>query len=231
MDGDNYYMFKLKNREFTFDVDVSNLPCGVNGALYFVEMEADGGRSKYSTNLAGAKYGTGYCDAQCPHDIKWISGEANVINWTPSPNDPNAGTGHYGSCCAEMDIWEANKVASAYTAHVCSHIGSKRCEGSDCGDNATGERFAGLCDKDGCDNNPYRMGDQSFFGPGSNFKVDSTKPMTVVTQFITSDGTDSGDLTEIKRFFVQNGQVIENAKTKVSGLDAYNSITDATCKA
>lgn len=32
-------MFKLLNQEFTFDVDVSQLPCGVNGALYFVEMD------------------------------------------------------------------------------------------------------------------------------------------------------------------------------------------------
>ena len=37
-------MFKLKNKEFTFDVDVSQLPCGLNGALYFVEMEEDGGK-------------------------------------------------------------------------------------------------------------------------------------------------------------------------------------------
>jgi cellulose 1,4-beta-cellobiosidase len=29
--------------------------------------------------------------------------------------------------------------------------------------------------------------------------------MTVVTQFITSDGTANGDLTEIKRIFVQDG--------------------------
>ena len=28
-----YYKFKLKNREFTFDTDVSTLPCGLNGAL------------------------------------------------------------------------------------------------------------------------------------------------------------------------------------------------------
>ena len=32
-DDKNYKLFKLKNREFTFDVDVSNLPCGLNGAL------------------------------------------------------------------------------------------------------------------------------------------------------------------------------------------------------
>lgn len=72
----SYQMFNLKNQEFTFDVDVSNLPCGVNGALYFVEMDADGGVSKYPNNKAGAKYGTGYCDAQCPHSVKFINGEA-----------------------------------------------------------------------------------------------------------------------------------------------------------
>jgi cellulose 1,4-beta-cellobiosidase len=70
-----YYMFKPKNQEFTFDVDVSQLPCGLNGALYFSEMEADGGLAKHSGNKAGAKYGTGYCDAQCPHDMKFIDGE------------------------------------------------------------------------------------------------------------------------------------------------------------
>lgn len=72
---DTYQLFHLKNQEFTFDVDVSNLPCGLNGALYFAEMDADGGLSKYPGNKAGAKYGTGYCDSQCPHDIKFINGE------------------------------------------------------------------------------------------------------------------------------------------------------------
>lgn len=70
MENDNaYYMFKLMNKEFTFDVDVSKLPCGLNGALYFISMEANGGLNK-GGNKAGAKFGTGYCDAQCPHDIK-----------------------------------------------------------------------------------------------------------------------------------------------------------------
>jgi cellulose 1,4-beta-cellobiosidase len=72
-----YQMFMLKNQEFTFDVDMSNLPCGLNGALYFSQMDADGGLSKFPNNKAGAKYGTGYCDAQCPHDIKFINGEVN----------------------------------------------------------------------------------------------------------------------------------------------------------
>ena len=81
-DESHYKMFNLLNREITFTIDSSNLPCGLNGALYFVEMDADGGAAKFPTNQAGAKYGTGYCDAQCPHDVKFISGEANILNWT-----------------------------------------------------------------------------------------------------------------------------------------------------
>lgn len=50
MDTDETYkLFYLKNREFSFDVDASNLPCGLNGALYFVEMAADGGKSQCVT--------------------------------------------------------------------------------------------------------------------------------------------------------------------------------------
>jgi cellulose 1,4-beta-cellobiosidase len=71
-------MFQLKNREFAMEVDVSQLPCGLNGAVYFIQMDPDGGMSAHPNNKAGAKYGTGYCDAQCPHDMKWIYGEANV---------------------------------------------------------------------------------------------------------------------------------------------------------
>lgn len=73
-----YQMFELLGKEFTFDVDVSNLPCGLNGALYFVSMDADGGMAKYDGNKAGAKYGTGYCDAQCPRDLKFINGQVRL---------------------------------------------------------------------------------------------------------------------------------------------------------
>ena len=83
-DDTTYEMFNLKNQEFTFDVDMSNLPCGLNGALYLSAMDADGGISKFTGNKAGAKYGTGYCDTQCPHDIKFIDGE--VISLTPQQN-------------------------------------------------------------------------------------------------------------------------------------------------
>lgn len=72
------------------------------------------------------------------------------------------------------------------------------------------------------------MGNESFFGP--NKMVDTTKKMTVVTQFITDDGTDSGNFSEIKRFYVQNGNAIANAASNVDGVSG-NSITSNLCTA
>jgi len=69
-----YEMLKLTGNEFTFDVDVSKLPCGMNGALYLSEMAASGGASELNTG--GAAYGTGYCDAQC-FVTPFVNGEVN----------------------------------------------------------------------------------------------------------------------------------------------------------
>lgn len=58
-----YVEMQLVNQELSFDVDMTNLPCGMNAALYLGAMDANGGRS--NVNPAGATYGTGYCDSQC----------------------------------------------------------------------------------------------------------------------------------------------------------------------
>ncbi|KAJ3306500.1 hypothetical protein HDV03_005110 [Kappamyces sp. JEL0829] len=50
--GASYRPIDLKNRMFSFDVDVSQVSCGYNAALYLVSMN----------KLAAI--GTGYCDAQ-----------------------------------------------------------------------------------------------------------------------------------------------------------------------
>ena len=308
-----YKQWHVKNREFVFDVDVSKLPCGVNGALYFVDMDADGGSARFAGNKAGAAYGTGYCDAQCPHDDKFINGEANIVGWAPDPNgDPNSGDGKFGTCCTEMDIWEANMLATAVTPHMCTVNGQYRCNGTECGDDSAGQRFLGVCDKNGCDMNPYRAGDTNFFGPGggqpqsacnlqvgvnnggvilgpptiqidptsccalcnatascagftyveassncflkssvgaptadagatsgvkpgppppATASVDTTRPFTVVTQFVTDDGTDTGELTEIVRFFVQDNVTIPHPSAPSIPPGNFSSITDAFCKA
>lgn len=99
-----------------------------------------------------------------------------------------------------MDIWEANSVSTAVTPHSCSTIEQSRCDGDGCGGTYSGDRYAGVCDPDGCDFNSYRQGDKTFYGKGKT--VDTSKKFTVVTQFVGS-----GDSMEIKRFYVQGGKV------------------------
>ncbi|KAI9705709.1 MAG: Exoglucanase [Bogoriella megaspora] len=223
-DDNTYQTFNLLNKEFTFDVDVSNLPCGLNGAVYFSAMDADGGKAKYATNTAGAKYGTGYCDSQCPRDVKYINGKANSDGWAADSNSANSGKGNTGSCCDEMDIWEANSISEATTPHPCTSTGLQSCTGAACG---TSDRYATVCDPDGCDFNPYRLGNQSYYGKGKT--VDTSSKFTLVTQFITADGTNTGTLSAIRRIYVQNGKVIQNAYTNVAGIDTTNQITGAFC--
>lgn len=215
-DNTHYEVFKLLNQEFTFTVDVSNLPCGLNGALYFVTMDADGGVSKYPNNKAGAQYGVGYCDSQCPRDLKFIQGQGNVEGWVPESNSENSGIGNRGSCCAELDIWEANSISQALTPHPCDTPTNTVCTGDACGGTYSSSRYSGTCDPDGCDFNPYRLGNTTFYGPGKT--VDTTKPLTVVTQFITDDGTSSGTLSQIKRFYVQNGVVFPQPNSDIPGI-------------
>lgn len=82
-DESTYEMFPLLGQEFTFDVDVLNLPCGLNAALYFVSMTSDGGMYWSPGDRAGAKYGTGYCDSHWLRDLKFIDDQANAEGWKP----------------------------------------------------------------------------------------------------------------------------------------------------
>merc|ERR1719240_1127727 len=55
--------------------------------------------------------------------------------------------------------------------------------------------------------------------------------MTVTTQFITDDKTDTGKLVEIKRFYKQGGRTIETPTLPVGGKGSYNSLSDDMCEA
>jgi cellulase len=197
-DDKNYEPLKLNNQELTFDVDVSRLGCGMNGALYLSEMDMSGSRS--DLNPAGAQYGTGYCDAQC-FSTPFVNGQPNLNN--------------SGVCCNEMDIWEANSVATALTPHTCSSPGSFLCTGAQC------NRTVGVCDKNGCGINPFASGNKNFYGPGVGMTVDTSRPFTVVTQFFTSDNTSTGTLQQIKRIYIQDGKLIQNEALKT--LDVMSS--------
>jgi cellulose 1,4-beta-cellobiosidase len=217
-----YQTFTVPNKEFTFDVDVSQVPCGINGAVYFSEMDADGGISRFPANKAGAKYGTGYCDSQCPRDIKWINGQGNVAGWVANPNDTNVGTGNLGTCCPEMDLWEANSISTAYTPHPCTTAGQTSCTGTACG--GPDNRYGSICDPDGCDFNSFRQGNKTFYGPG--LTVNTNSKFSIVTQFI------GNPVTEIKRFYVQNGRLIPNSANNIPTMNnAGNSLTAGWCDA
>lgn len=69
------------------------------------------------------------------------------------------------------------------------------------------------------------MGDKTFYGKG--LTVDTSRKFTVVTQFLT--GSD-GNLSEIKRYYVQDGKVIPNSQSQISGVSG-NSITTDFCSA
>lgn len=125
-----------------------------------------------------------------------------------------------------MDIWEANNAANALTPHPCDAVGTKACTGTACTDDLT----AGVCYQGGCDFNPFRMGDHTFYGPSGT--VDTTKPFTVVTQFVTNNGRSTGTLSSIKRLYVQHDRVIMNSHVNVPKMSAaYDSISDSYCEA
>jgi len=116
-------------------------------------------------------------------------------------------------------------MATAYTPHPCTTVGQHRCQGDTCGGTYSAERYSGTCDPDGCDFNSYRQGDREFYGPGKT--VDTKKKMTVVTQFLKGS---NGQLSEIKRFYVQNGVVIPNSESTIEG-NPGNSLTPEFCEA
>lgn len=84
-----YQTFRLLDNEFAFDVNLSKTGCGVNSALHFIDMDADGGVARFPTNKAGAEYGTGYCNSQCSRELRYVGGKVrwagrtSRIQWVP----------------------------------------------------------------------------------------------------------------------------------------------------
>lgn len=118
-----------------------------------------------------------------------------------------------------MDIWEANEAATHLAPHPCNVPSLYQCTGEECEED-------GVCDKDGCSYNPYRVGALDYYGP--QMTVDTSRPFTVVTQFPADD---EGNLIEIHRLYVQDGQVIQNAAAQKEGLPDVNFMNDELCAA
>lgn len=75
---------------------------------------------------------------------------------------------------------ESNSHAFALTPHACTDNAYHVCEKDNCGGTYSEDRFAGKCDANGCDYNPYRMGNKDFYGKGKT--VDTSKKFTLVSR-------------------------------------------------
>jgi cellulose 1,4-beta-cellobiosidase len=73
---------------------------------------------------------------------------------------------------------ESNAHSFAFTPHPCENNNYHVCQDKTCGGTYSDDRFAGLCDANGCDYNPYRMGNTNFYGKG--LTVDTSKKFTYV---------------------------------------------------
>jgi len=124
-----------------------------------------------------------------------------------------------GACCAEVDLWEAKKVATAFTPHPTAKEGLYVCmKDEECGAQH-GHRFIAPTDRDGCDTNAFRMSKKNFYGPGPQFQVITDMPFKVVTRFHAL----VGELTRIEQFHVQNGKEIHHPNYAVGGNDNLES--------
>ena len=95
---DSFYMMPLLGKRLTFNVDMSNVGCNCNGALYFVSMPAYNSSQK----LEPGKNGDYYCDANkvggtyCPEmDVM----EANKYAMASTAHTCNYDPPHYYSSC------------------------------------------------------------------------------------------------------------------------------------
>merc|ERR1711939_904199 len=93
----------------------------------------------------------------------------------------------------------------AFTMHPSLKEGVHYCHGDEeCG-TPDGDRFRAVSDRNGCDVNPNRFNHTDFYGRGSGFKIDTTKPFTVVTQFHDED-----EELSVTQHYIQGGKKIEH---------------------
>lgn len=153
-------MFPLRGHEFTFDVELSAMPCGFNAALYFIGM---------TENQGGAEDGTKYCDAQAVggtfcSEMDLFEGNTVAQQYTTHACD---------DACASYTEGVSECQSSANAETVCDQSG--------CGLNPF--RYGAGSSYDTETNN------EAWYGTGSSYQLDSSKPFTVTTQFYETNIT------------------------------------------
>ncbi|KAK4177407.1 family 7 putative glycoside hydrolase [Triangularia setosa] len=213
-----YQTFTLLGNELSFDVDLSTVGCGINSALYFVAMDADGGMERHKPyNQAGAEYGTGYCDGSCQNNQRFVGGRAATnkhdARWQEWQED--------GACCPEFAVWNSNAHSYSMSSHICEHDDYDLCNGPYCKPGFVDPEVRPgppECVTFGCEHNPYRMGAKEFYGKGK--LIDTTKNFTVVTRW---------EEDRQYQFFIQDGKKIDVPLPNLEGLPKTNGLGEDMC--
>lgn len=120
----------------------------------------------------------------------------------------------HGACCNEVDLLENNSLFQDMNSLACNISGVYLSTLIDeCGQDT------GVCDEgDAAGTITYITNVTDFYSPAWKYTIDMQQKFIVITQFITDDGTSSGDLIEIRRLYVQSGRVIRNDAITVDGI-------------
>ncbi|KAK4675294.1 hypothetical protein QC764_512770 [Podospora pseudoanserina] len=213
---DRYQTFVLLGNELSFEVDLSTVGCGVNAALGFVAMDADGGMERHEPwNEAGAEYGTGYCDGWCQDRQRFVGGRA-------ATNKQGARGYQWqsdGACCPEFAVWNSNAHSYSMSSHICENDDYEPCPGPWCDPTYYDPDERGVppkCARKGCEYNPYRMGAKEFYGKGK--LVDTTR--NVVTRW---------EEDRQYQFFIQDGKRIDVPAPTWDGLPKQSGLSKEMC--
>lgn len=117
--------------------------------------------------------------------------KGNVDGWKPSDSDKNTGVGGHGSCCPGLDTWETDKISTALTTHPCTSLEQAMCNRDNCSGTYSDNCYGSNCDPDGCEFNPFRLVNESFFGP--NKIVDGILSNSVISDFCIAQKKPFGD--------------------------------------
>jgi cellulase len=117
-DDRKYVLMSLLNGEFSVNVDLSDLPCGENGAFYLSEMAADGSGG---TGSGGAGAGNGYCDAQCQgyccNEMDILEANSQATAMTPHPckgsTCDRSGRGYNPYASGQKGFWGPGKTVDS----------------------------------------------------------------------------------------------------------------------
>jgi len=127
-------------------------------------------------------------------------------------------------------LWEANKHSGQQAIHPVDETGQIVCEWPDVSDGATpcgsqkgGERDIGPTDRNGCYINPYFMGFKKFYGPGTEYTINTNKAFAIVTEFREKDG----ELDNMVQYYYQGGEKIMMPEL---GYGSDNGMSQDSCK-